>query len=419
MFEFWETQDLDAGRVEGLARLLAQVSADDALALPADAAEALVAATQRVANAALGLQAVAIEALARREREVLDADPAPSSFGPVDEWEFVADRVAPLLHMTGRGAEDRVDLARTLGRRLPLTLSAMRSGQLDLYRASVIAAEVSCAHPAVAAEVEEQMFPDALALASTKLRALARRTMSRVDPASVRERARRARSDRMVWLRPGDEPGVTRWQADQPTEISVLAWAAIDELAHRYVADGEHRTLDQARADAMLDLILGNAQVTTTVELAVSVATDPDTVGVNVPGIGFIPEDVVTALTTACDTPLRRLLLDPDTGAVLQVGTSTYRPSERLRRAVRKRDRTCRFPSCAVKAERCDLDHVVTFPRGPTTESNLVVLCRHHHRLKHHAGWSLTMTPQGVCTWTTPSGLEYVTDPFDYRTLAA
>src|SRR6476646_6127135 len=292
MFECRETQALDAGRVEGFARLLAEVSADEALALPADAAEALVAATQRVANAALGLQAVAIEALARREREVLDADPAPSSFGPVDEWECVADRVAPLLHVTGRGAEDRVDLARTLGRRLPLTLSAMRSGQLDLYRASVIAAEVSCAHPAVAAEVEEQMFPDALALASTKLRALARRTMSRGDPASVRERARRARSDRMVWLRPGDEPGVTRWQADQPTEISVLAWAAIDELAHRYVADGEHRTLDQARADAMLDLILGNAQVTTTVELAVSVATDPDTVGVNVPGIGVIPADV-------------------------------------------------------------------------------------------------------------------------------
>ena len=60
---------------------------------------------------------------------------------------------------------------------------------------------------------------------------------------------------------------MSEWVAAQPAETSAAAWAAVDELAHAYVADGEHRSLEQARADAMIDLILGQATITTTVEL--------------------------------------------------------------------------------------------------------------------------------------------------------
>ena len=49
----------------------------------------------------------------------------------------------------------------------------------------------------------------------------------------------------------------------------------MDELAHSYVADGEHRTLEQARADAMIDLILGQAKITTTVELNLPLSALP------------------------------------------------------------------------------------------------------------------------------------------------
>jgi hypothetical protein len=52
-------------------------------------------------------------------------------------------------------------------------------------------------------------------------------------------------------IRPVD---VSSLQSARPVEAA--AWAAVDELAHSYVADGEHRSLDQARADAMIDLIL-------------------------------------------------------------------------------------------------------------------------------------------------------------------
>ena len=55
-------------------------------------------------------------------------------------------------------------------------------------------------------------------------------------------------------------------QPPNPAETAAAAWAAVDELAHGYVADGEHRSLDQARADAMIDLILGQATITTTLD---------------------------------------------------------------------------------------------------------------------------------------------------------
>jgi len=51
---------------------------------------------------------------------------------------------------------------------------------------------------------------------------------------------------------------------------------------------------------------------------------------------------------------------------------------------------------------RCQLDHVTPFPNSPTTVENLACLSTTHHGFKHHAGWRLTMTPDGTCTWTSP-----------------
>jgi hypothetical protein len=45
--------------------------------------------------------------------------------------------------------------------------------------------------------------------------------------------------------------------------------------------------------------------------------------------------------------------------------------------------------------------------------------CKHHHRVKHHAGWTLTMTPDGDCTWTDPHHRKYATHPINHHELAA
>ena len=143
-------------------------------------------------------------------------------------------------------------------------------------------------------------------------------------------------------------------------------------------------------------------------------------VGIEAARVGLIPTEALTRLLTDPDTRYRAVLHDPDTGALLAVDARVYRPDEATARFVRRRDGTCRFPGCATPAARSDLDHVTTFATGgDTTPPNLITLCRRHHRLKHHGGWTLTMTPTGLATWTNGIGQRYQTHPLDHRHLAA
>ncbi|GGB36497.1 hypothetical protein GCM10011492_29070 [Flexivirga endophytica] len=129
------------------------------------------------------------------------------------------------------------------------------------------------------------------------------------------------------------------------------------------------------------------------------------------PGIGTIPADVIETMTRSFGMTITRALIDADTGVTLETCETRYRPSTRLQHYVQTRDRHCRFPGCTTPAHRCDLDHVTPWPHGPTAATNLQCLCRHHHRTKQAHGWTVTMTPDGACTWTSPTGRDYTTTP--------
>lgn len=130
-------------------------------------------------------------------------------------------------------------------------------------------------------------------------------------------------------------------------------------------------------------------------------------------GIGVIPAGVLTRLCQTLGVKLSRALVDAKTGATVETSDATYRPGARLRRFVVTRDQHCRFPSCTRPARLDDVDHVTPWPDGPTAAWNLQCLCRHHHRAKHEGGWRVSMTSDGICTWTSPSGRRYVTRPAD------
>ncbi len=119
-----------------------------------------------------------------------------------------------------------------------------------------------------------------------------------------------------------------------------------------------------------------------------------------------VPDAVARAL--AAGGTWRRLVTDPLSGAVIDVGRTRYRPPAALADLVRARDGACTHPGCTVPARRCDLDHITPWSGGGTTGlDNLTALCRTHHRLKHAPGWTLTRTPGGDLTWTTPTGARY------------
>jgi hypothetical protein len=93
-------------------------------------------------------------------------------------------------------------------------------------------------------------------------------------------------------------------------------------------------------------------------------------------------------------------------------GSAGYRPPPGLRDYITARDLTCRFITCRQPAWRADLDHTVPWEKGGRTCScNLGGLCRFHHRLKQHLGWSLIQSAPGIFTWSTPTGRTYTTAP--------
>ena len=123
------------------------------------------------------------------------------------------------------------------------------------------------------------------------------------------------------------------------------------------------------------------------------------------------------ARALAQDGTWRRLLTDPATGLVCEVGSVTYRPGADLTRTVIARDVTCTFPGCRQPATRCDLDHIIAFDHDRPAENqtcadNLHALCRHHHRAKTERHWQVERDPTtGTTWWTDHHGTTYARSP--------
>ncbi|WP_181642203.1 HNH endonuclease signature motif containing protein, partial [Nocardioides massiliensis] len=81
-------------------------------------------------------------------------------------------------------------------------------------------------------------------------------------------------------------------------------------------------------------------------------------------------------------------------------------PPQWMREAMILRDEVCVFPGCTTTARACDADHIEPYvpleeggPPGQTHLGNLAPLCRSHHRLKTHMGWTYQRRTDGSYEW--------------------
>jgi len=109
-----------------------------------------------------------------------------------------------------------------------------------------------------------------------------------------------------------------------------------------------------------------------------------------------------TSRRLACDASRVIMRHDPD-GRVTEVGARTRTIPPALRRALQHRDRGCRFPGCGVRFGQGH--HIHHWAHGgPTTLSNLTMLCRRHHRAVHEEGYGLQRLADGQLEFRLPSG---------------
>lgn len=91
-------------------------------------------------------------------------------------------------------------------------------------------------------------------------------------------------------------------------------------------------------------------------------------------------------------------------GETLSVGRKTRTIPPSIRRALERRDGGCRFPGCSC-TRYVDGHHIKHWANGGETKlSNLVLLCRRHHRLVHEGGFGVQLLDNGDIQFTRPSG---------------
>jgi hypothetical protein len=101
-----------------------------------------------------------------------------------------------------------------------------------------------------------------------------------------------------------------------------------------------------------------------------------------------LPISTRTLERIACDCTMSRVLLADS--MVIDVGRATRVVSAPTMRALRVRDKGCRFPGCDRQVNWSSAHHVDHWSRGgPSNLPNLVLLCHYHHRLVHEGGWQV------------------------------
>jgi hypothetical protein len=321
------------------------------------------------------------------------------------------------LHLTRRAAEAELDLAISLCHRLPGVLQALETGVIDLRRARVLIDVTSHLPMAAARDVCAGALEHAHRMTTGQLAAHLRRLCVQHDPDHAQLRYEHALESRAVVAEQTADGTVTITASDLPAERAAAVMERLTRIAKSLKTSDEERTLDQLRADVLVDLLDGTRSFDHTrgsVDIRVDLTTllqlndDPATLG----GYGPVVADIARkVLKTRHKAQWSYTVTDDDGRRVIETGSTKRRPTAATRRTVTRRDTTCIFPGCRAPATACDLDHREPHRDGGSAAvDNLAPLCRADHTVRHSAGWSHTPNDDGTHTWRSPLGTIYTTE---------
>jgi hypothetical protein len=332
---------------------------------------------------------VAEHALITRLR-VFDAHEAWGSLGFHSCAHWLSWRIGISL----KAAREKVRVARALGS-LPKLDAVFARGEISYSKARAITR--------VATSESEQDFIEVAAHASAAQLERMTRAFQRVrDDAKgammVRRNPRR-------FVRRSETPGgMVRIEMQLPPEEAAVVWeamqSALDQASAEAVTEApaearpapanDPEEVQERRADAVVDVAraylqhqprtLGSAYELVVITTAHQLEQGPDGVG------GYLrdgtPVPLQIARMLACDGARVDVTMG-ESGELLDVGRRTRAIPSAIGRALWLRDGGCRVPGCG-RNRHLHGHHIQGWAEGgPTSLSNLVLVCSSHHRLIH------------------------------------
>ena len=340
--------------------------------------------------------------------------------------------VAALWGLSEARVRHELNVALFLERHLPGVWELCRTGQLDCYRAGVIADHVrhSIDDPVLLHRLATRLqaflerhlsaahrlpgIPPVVACTPKQLRNKLTYELNRLRPGDAEERHRRAHADRGVR---------TTELADGMAHLGITA--TVDEVRlaeHRLThaararrQQGDERTLAQLRSDLAVDLLVGRAEgvpapayarpiinLTVPIQTVMGLADHPGVLA----GGTVVPAGLARAIAADPDATWYRMLTDP-AGRMVELSTTAYRPNAPIWRHVVAEWASCYEPACDAPATQAELDHRVPWPRGATEPGNLWPGCKRGHTAKHAPGFGIEQGQDGSFVLHTGAGFTH------------
>jgi hypothetical protein len=329
--------------------------------------------------------------------------------------EFCIAELAATLGMSSDAGRNFVGDAVETKHRLPRLWTRVMSLEVPVWRARRVA-QLTASLPAGAAAYVDRHLAGVIDKCSyAQINRTVEAARTTFDPeAALGRTAEEHLGVRITHANPalGETPGVGFVDAALSTADAVDLETAVAEIAHRLLSTHPDLSVDTRRAMALGILARGEhpGQIAGQVSREVVLYTHhrPSE------GPGIIGVDNTRAWVTLdqlaewCTTAGTKVTVKPVIDLADELWTDRYEPTPAQHEQAVLIHPTCVFPGCSRPSRGCDLDHIISWPLGPTATWNLAPLCRFHHRLKTTGNWTYRRLTATTFEWTSPHARTYL-----------
>ena len=344
-----------------------------------------------------------------------------------DEVDTGAHELVAALKIPLGAAQTLVYRARRLATHLPGTQALFDTGEITERHVITMISHTGHLSPDDCAQVEDKVLARAPELSVAEFARRVRRAVARVNPRNAKDRhdTEAAKSD--VTVEPAGD--AMAWvNSYLPLIDGLICKSAYDHYALSKKKAGDSRPIGVLRAEAqrvfaeayLSGRLTGSIPTHHGRPIEVQVAVTPEALfGMSdnpgeIPGVGPIPVELIREMVH--DAKIRWLTVSADNGRLLDRNPAAWRIPSSVQAFADTAYPISVGPYSTVPALRCDGEHLIRHPDGPTDVTNIVPMDRGWHRPKTHtAGMNVKRRPDGRIEWTTPLGQIVIVDPYDYR----